>query len=472
MSTNYDVLERTFLVRLFHNEKVREQYTDDLLPQIFFNPVVRLGVFVIKKLVENNMRITAENVAMMANSPNEDIKIFKRKFSLSKVRSDEITDIIYDVALDSSDKMTGMVYDMLLSAAFNRFVKEAISDIEYWNSYGFEEYQPKIIARCKGVISVNNILHGRKNGKVDQLGDTMELINSDEEYISTSSTVLNSYIGGFTRGYVGAIIAKSSHCKSTWIDYNSVHTLLAGKVDRIDIITPEESAATRWRRVIAMIAKIPTSAMRQKTVKINQAHIDKVRELLGNRLFIHDDVFKYKDIIDLMSSLSTTGMIVLDHLQSIDYPGTGGAMQRMISNIPGIIEAEKRIAKHRYIPIINLSQVNDKVIQGSDRLMKAPRYWDAYGSSVLYQASREYLAFWYPYKDYEDSPISFADKPPSINDIQLAIEKSSFSRVARFMIGYDPERAMFYDTQKQLKRLEKMDFSPPIEKEITQLGLF
>lgn len=470
---NYNVVEKTFLVKLFYNEKVRNEYLGNILPQIFYNPAVRLAIYVIKTLFERKVIITMETITTFLEGTDDKLLTFKRKFNLFNVKTTDIIDILSDVELDSSGYMVDNLYEMLISSAFARFVDTATIDMIYWNGFQSKEYENRILARAKGIVTVHNILRRIGRKQRNQLQETLELVNSPEEYISTSSTVLNSYIGGFSRGYISVIIGKSSHTKSTWTDYNSVHTILTKKADRIDIITPEESAATRWRRVIAMVMKIPTTAMRQKSIKILPEHIARIDKLFRNKLVIHDDIFKYKDIIDLMESLNKTDMIILDHLQALDYPGGGSALQRMIGNIPGLINIEKRIAKHRNMVIMNLSQVNDKDIQRSDRTIKAPRYWDAYGSSVLYQASREFLSFWYPYKDFEDTPIMFTDNPPSINEIQLSIEKSSFSRIGKFMLRYNPEFATFQDYKKTLNRiLNKEDYIPPVEKEFEQLDLF
>lgn len=211
-----------------------------------------------------------------------------------------------------------------------------------------------------------------------------------------------------------------------------------------------------------MICKLPTSGMRLKTVKITDMHLGIVKEKLNNRLVIHDDVFKMKDIVELIDAMKVD-MIYVDHLNGIDYPGSGTYMERMIGNIPGLVDAQKRIAKTKHIPIINLSQVNDKDIQRSDRLMKAPRYWDVYGSSVLYQASREFIALWYPYKDQEDNPIMPETGAPSINDIRIHVEKSSFSKVGRMSLHFDPDYNLFSDVQKDVKKMEKGNFIPPQE---------
>ena len=467
---NSDVLERAYLVWMFHNPELRAKYLDKTLPSIFLNPQRRLLIFVMQKMTEENIDITVPNMALYIQNANEAVKNFMKRHKVKIMSEAEIQDTFHDMEITANISLFDMAKDYLLVYAFARFVEDKTTEIKWMNSYP-GDYESGIVASCRGVIKVYDVLHGRLQSKRDQLAEAMESINSDNEYVSTSSQVLNAHIGGWTRGYVGAVIAKSSHGKSTWTDYDTVHSLLSNKIGSAAIISPEESASTRWRRIICGVFKIPSTMMRQKTAQVTQQHIDKISEMFKDRLFIYDDVFKYKSIIDLMHGLKVD-KIVLDHLQAIEYPGTGDFLARMIGGIPGIIDFEKKIAKQRKNVIINLSQVNDKDIQRSDRLIKAPRYWDAYASSTMYQASREFLSLWYPIKDYEDNPIVFGSNIPTINDLQISVEKSSFSRIGKVKLFFDPEFNVFKD--KPSKSMGKGDYVPPKEKELdySQEGLF
>lgn len=463
---NSDVLERAYLVWMFHKPELRERYLMKTLPSIFLDPSKRLVLYTMQRMNEINMEITVPNITLYMQNPNEALENFIKKHKARRLTEAEISNLVYDMEITNDTSLFDMAKEYLITFAFARFVEDRMNDIKWWNSYP-GEYNNAIVGASKSIIKVYDILSGRLEIKRDQLAETMELINSDDEYVSTSSQALNAYLGGWTRGYVATVIAKSGHTKSSWIDYDIIQSLLTNKVKTVAIISPEESAATRWRRIIAMICRIPTTAMRQKTVQITQDHINVVRDKFKDRLFIYDNAFKYKDVIDLMQQIKVD-KLVIDHLQSIDYPGTGDFLARMIGNIPAIIDFQKKLAKQRNMVIINLSQVNDKDIQRSDRLMKAPRYWDAYGSSVLYQASREFLALWYPYKDYEDNPISFGAHAPTINDVKISIEKSSFSRIGKVELLFEPEFNTFRDKPKHIKG----DYIPPKEMDLSQGGLF
>lgn len=465
---NSDVIERAYIVWLFHNKDLRERYLSNTLPAVFLHPSRRLLIYVMQKLQEQSIEITVSNIALYMQNSNESLKSFLKKHKAKVLLEEDIQDMVTDMEITNDLSLFDLAKDWLVVYAFARFVEDRSTDIKWWNSYA-GEYEPHILAACRGVIKVYDMLHNRLSNKRDQLVETMELINSSDEYISTSSQVLNSFIGGWTKGYIGTIIAKSGHTKSSWADYDTVHSLMSKKITSAIIISPEEAASTRWRRIIAMVFKIPTSMMRQKTMQVSEEHIKKIREMFKDKLIIYDEVTKYKDIIDLMGTVKADKLVV-DHLQSIEYPGNKDYLSNMIGNIPGIIDFEKRLAKARKMAIINLSQVNDKEIQRSERLSKAPRYYDAYGSSVLYQGSREFLSLYYPIRDYEDNPIIFGKHIPSINDIQVSVEKSSFSRLGKMHMHFDPEFNTF--TDKSTKSLEKGDYIPPKEKSIDQIGMF
>jgi len=455
--------ERAFLVKIFHNEQLQKQYLDSILPGIFYDSQRRLVVYLMRQLREKQIPLTLENILMLQSDNDDQLISFIKRHKARLLEEEELQDILTPVDLDSSERFFNFAKDEILKASFARFIEDIITDIKWYNSYNRKDYHRTIIGKLKAGVKIHDIIYDNIDNHRDQLGETMELVNSTDEYIPTSSQVLNSFIGGFTRGYVDCVGAKSGHCKSSWVDFNILQNITSSKVGKVMKITPEEDAPTQLRRYVAMICKMPTSQMRLKLAKITSEHIAAVKEKLNEQLEIHDDVFKYKDIIELMHT-TKADMIYIDHINGIDYPGTGTYMQRMIGNIPGFISAEKKIAKAKHCSIVNLSQVGDKEIQRSDRLIKAPRYWDLYGSSVLFQASRELLMLWYEYKDYEDSiGLMPTETAPTINDVRVSIEKSSFSKLGKVKLYFDPETNIFMDSERSLNQLKKLDYNAPQE---------
>jgi hypothetical protein len=458
---NSEIFEKAYIVWLFHKPELREKYLEQTLPATFLDPTKRIIIFAMKKLTEQKVEITVPNLVLYITSNDQALENFLRKHKSKRPDESVIYSMIYDTEISASPDLFEQAKKYIINYAFARYVQDRITDIQYQNARPGQNNNI-IVGACRSIIKVHDILNGRIETKRNQLEETMSLVNATDEYVRTSSQKLNSLIGGWTRGYIATLIAKSGHTKSTWIDYDTVQSLLSGKISSASIISPEESASTRWRRIIAMICKIPTTAMRQKTALITEENIKHVKEILADRLFIYDEATKYKEVLELMNSIKTD-KIVIDHLQAIDYPGTGDFLMRMIGNIPAVIDFEKRQAKQRHQVIINLSQVNDKEIQRSERLIKAPRYWDAYGSSVLYQASREFLALWYPYKDQDDNAMGIQTGNFSVNDIRMSVEKSSFTSIGKVKLLYNPEYATFMDAE----HVKNQDYTPPEEK-----GLF
>ena len=457
-----DVYERAYILKLFHNSELQAKYLPDTYPNIFLNKEYRLIIYLMKQLYQKKIPITVDNMAMLTIAPDAHLYAFAKKHRLHLLSYEELHDIIYEPGYNTTDKLFDAARTEVLNRSFCRFTDDVTSEMRYLNSFANPKYQPVILGKARAVWKVHNLLYASEN-KRNQLEEAKHLINSTDEYITTSSQVLNSYIGGFTRRFVASVIAKSGHAKSSWVDYNVLHTLLKGKARKIVKITPEEDAGTQLRRYIAMICKISTTAMRMKSIEITNEHLNMVREKLKDKLVIIDDKFKYRDIIEIMHSLEDVDMLIIDHLQTIDYPGSRSAMENMIGGIPGLVSYEKKIAKEKNMAIINVSQVNDKDIARSDRIIKAPRYYDAYGSSILYQASREFLALWYPYRDWEDQMIN-PGIPPTVNDIQVSIEKSSFSRIGKVTLHFNPELNIF--TDKSTKQLAKLDYVAPVEQSL------
>lgn len=457
-----DVYERACILKLFHNQHLLVKYLDDIYPNVFLDRNYRLVIYLMKQLNRKKVAITIDNMVMLCVNPDEQLLAFVKRHNCKLLSYEELHDILYEPGYNTTDTMFEAAREEVLNRAFARFVEEVVSEIKYYNSYTRISYQPVILGKARAISKVHNLLYGLEKDH-NQLEEAKELINSNSEYVATSSQLLNSYIGGFTRKFVASVIAKSGHSKSSWIDYNILHNLSKGRIGKVVKITPEEDGATQYRRYIAMICKISTTAMRMKTIKITDEHIAIVEKALGGRLKIYDNIFKLKDIMEVMHSLEGVDMLVVDHLQTIDYPGNRSAMENMIGGIPGLVNFQKRIAKSKNMVIVNVSQVNDKDIARSDRIVKAPRYYDAYGSSILYQASREFLALWYPFRDWEDSIIT-PQKPPSPNDIQVSVEKSSFTRVGKMMLHFQMEYNMFAD--KSTKQLGQLDYVAPQEESL------
>jgi hypothetical protein len=441
---------------------LQDECLDQTLPGIFLNPQRRLLIFLMKALREKKMAITIDNLLLLQVQPDDTLKAFMKKHNVKVLTESELIDML-DIwqHTNCSDDMFEKIKTELLLMSFARFIEDILSEMKYYNGFMTDTAQNVVISKMKAGIKLHDILYGRVQNKRDMLKSAQDYINSDDEYIRTPSQVLNSFIGGFSRGYVNTLIAKSSHCKSSWTDFCIDDMIINGKVHKIVKVTPEEDSDVQIRRHIAALCKIPLTAMLLKTIKITDEHLKIVRDKLsvGNRLIIHDGFQKEDKIKEILNSINDADFIVVDHINGIDFPGHKGWLDNMISGIPGFIMFCKALAKRKNIygrkpSVLLLSQVNDKEIQRSERLIKAPRYYDAYGSSTLFHASRQMLSLWYPYKDKDESSVSYDHVPDTINDLQMSIEKSSFSSIGKIQMHFEPEYNMFRDASKKvLKKL-------------------
>lgn len=440
-----ELFETAFLLKIFHNEKL-QSWLDEIDPSVLYDRKKRLLFYLMRECRRLKIAVSVNNMMMISHEPDDKLKAFYVKHKTKPLEEGEMYDTLHQVEQDVSEKYFDESKKIVLKNSFRRFIDDVTSDLKQYNSYD-GLYEPYITATLRKGLKIYDFHYKRLGERRDQLDEMKEMVNNDDEYIATSSSVLNSFIGGFTRGHVDTIGAKSSHCKSSWADYNILQNILYGKVRRVDKITPEEKASLQLRRYAAMLCRLSTSQMRLKVRKITDEHIAVIKEKIGGKLFIHDGVFKEKDIREIMSTLDTD-MILVDHINKIDFAGRGTAMDNMIGGIPGFVNFQANLAQKRNCAIINLSQVNDKDIQRSDRLSKAPRFWDLYGSSALYHAARELLMLWYPYKDQEDTFSSFSvgsQHTYTINDLWITIEKSSFSKVGKVPLHFEPEYNIFTD---------------------------
>ena len=461
-----EIYEKIYIAKVYHNGKLHPEL-ERISPSLFTNTKRRYVVYLMKRLYEAKIAVTMDNMLIYSSRPDDHYLLFIRKTfkcdygeeAKHILKMDELSGILYDPVLDASDNLFDTIKDELHIMAFARFVAQQLEEIKYGISYHNKDSYADILARTKGIQTFHKLLFTNESTRRNQLEETKNRINSHDEYVPTSSQLLNSHIGGFTRGFVDAIIGKSGHGKSTWTDYNIVHTLRSGKLDEIVKISPEEPADFTWRRVISMVCKLSTTGMRNKLVKITDEHIKKVSEVLEKKLKIHDNVFKLKDIKEVIRA-TDADQLYIDHLQAIEYPGKSNPLMNMIGEIPGLILFQERIAKQKNISIINLSQVGDKEIARSERFSKRPRYHDAYGSSMLYQKAREFLAVYYPYKDYDENPQNFYGNMPTHNDYEIGIEKSSFSALGIVHLNFDYEYSIFSD---KITSKTKTDFTAKAE---------
>jgi len=214
-----------------------------------------------------------------------------------------------------------------------------------------------------------------------------------QAYLPTSSHILNSALGGWSRGFANSLIGKPSHGKSTFMTWDSVIGIMSKRLSDVDVISPEEPEETFWKRVFSIFLQIPSSVLRKGNYTITKEQVTALKKTFEGKLRFHEQN-KLVDVVDLLHSLSMKSEFIwIDHLNVVHYP-----KEDMYNGIITLVNEEKDFLRlNKDSVIVNLSQANTKKMLEKGRLV--PQKEDAYNSSVLEHAAREFLSIYYPYVD-------------------------------------------------------------------------
>ncbi len=198
---------------------------------------------------------------------------------------------------------------------------------------------------------------------------------------------------GWSKGYAASILARSGHGKSTFITNEIRHKIKKNIVDKVAIISTEEEENVFWQRMFAIECGLSLEGMRQGLIKISDSQIEAIQKIYGDRIIFKYEI-SYGKIIQFLYSLADVQFIVIDHLNAIDYPGRGNALQNMPGGIAKLITQEKKFLKmNPETAIVNVNQVKEKDLPNIRSYWKCPSYEMAYGSSTTYFAAREVAVF-------------------------------------------------------------------------------
>ena len=177
--------------------------------------------------------------------------------------------------------------------------------------------------------------------------------------------------------------------------------------------------------------------------------IKSMQKLFEGKLFFHEEG-SFSHIVDLMNSIDKSDFMWIDHLNVVRYP-----YGDMFKGIVRMVEEQKKyLINHSNTAIVNLSQPNTKKMLAAGRLF--PKKEDAYNSSVLEQASREFLSIYYPYVDATNPELQryFRRRPTKENLVQISVEKNSFGKVGVFDLEFQNELGIYKDIPKEKEKLD------------------
>jgi replicative DNA helicase len=432
------IYEKSVLIKLFHNKELQEKYLSDLLPAIFQDKKRKAIAFIMKKLNENKVPITVHNIVIVQRTPP--VIAFLRKEAISVLTEDEVANEVFDMEVNATPVFFEEAFKELFDLAFFSFCSESIGemgrDLEY-------RRLKSLLARAKAIPKVYDILYSRKLKEyTDPIDNAVSNINKGSAYQKFWSGKLNGVLGGWSKGWIGAVIGKPSHGKSTFMTYDSLQKIKRQMLDSILVISPEESPESFYTRVFAVEFGLPIKHLREGLIKITAEQKEKVKKLYSGKLIFRNAVM-YEEVIDITFAHKGIDYIWLDHINAVAYP-RGDAYNGIIS----LVNRQKEwLSSNSNSVIVNLSQVNTKTMKQRNRLFPAKD--DAYMSSVLEQAAREFLSLYYPYKDYidkEDGKSFIGKRSPRKDLIQVSIEKNSYGEIGILDFNYQAEIGRFADT--------------------------
>lgn len=392
-----------------------------------------------KKLSAENIVITPENLALAQTNPN--VIIFMRKHVIVKMNVDQIYNHLYDTEVSNNLELFNETFKELHNIAFATFVEVTNKEITYDLGYS---NPASIVARARAIDKVHKVIFKSKyKSYKDSIQLAAEAINKKDSYLRVWSNNINNLVGGWSRGFVGSLIGRTSHGKSTYMTYDTMYQIKSKKLDRVDIIAPEEPSDIFWRRIFAAELKIPVKKMIDGVIKISPQEIALVKNHYEGKIFFHE-LIRFNDIVDLIFTLKTE-YIWIDHVNAISYPNND-----QMNGIVALVNRQKQFLKENpETVIVDLSQVNTKEMKKKGRLF--PSKEDAYMSTVLDHAAREFLSIYYPYKDSTDKEeyIGFAGKHKKLNYspdlIQISVEKNSFGETGILDFRYLQDYGIFED---------------------------
>lgn len=427
---------------------------DKLLPGVFTNPAVQVLCWIAKILKQNNIKITYNNVSLFYIKEKYRINKFLKKLKV-KPSMEEVVNIIrpdiIEPAYESSQEFLEEVFENIKEDTFRRFALERADEIKRLTEYPGKVYE--ILANAKSLLKLHEIFSSIKIEE-DWITKSANALNT-VRIIPTAFKDINQYIFGWSRGYPNAILARSSHGKSTFISNEIRYQITQGL--KVALISVEENQETFWQRVFCIEFNISITELKLGMVKITEKQIEQIKEKYRNLSVYHTNMVYYNQVVLLLNKITKDNdLIFIDHINAIKYPGGGNDISNMPGGIVSLINAQKMIlAENKHCTIINVNQVSEKQIGNIPSYWKMPDYTMAYGNTVSYFASREWITLYYPYRDLINRPAEWTGvlDLPSPNDLYFAVEKSSTGTIGGGVLEFAPEYAKISDKFKKVPQV-------------------
>ena len=412
--------EKVILGAILNNNRYMEEVEGLLQPGIFYDSANRRIFSAMKSLREEGAPIDTVTV----------VDRMKRKKAFEK--GDDITVVEYSITISSPP--SSIRYHSILVTE-KAILRELINESHDLMNKSFSQNEDvfdlleqasskieRILTYAKGVASSRR--------PVEELAaQTANKINTEDDIVRTGFEFIDSRTAGLTRKSVSGVLAMPKHLKSTFSD-----ALAASIVEKQGlksaIISLEDPAEARVRRIIASRINVSLRAMRFKEVKVKVEDIVKVlKEHMKSRLFIFDkkDVLTPLDAVAVINE-TRPDFVVVDHIQKFKMD------DMVLGIIKAINELETSAVKHNCHVMIT-SQVNDKNVQ--QRQVKNPQASDAQWTSALYQSSSEMFGLFYPHQ-YEGGKNPF-----NTHILEFEILASRYAHaIGKIRLKVNPDKAL------------------------------
>ncbi len=449
---NKSEIEKIFIRRVILSNS---PLLDKILPGVFTEPAVQVLCWIAKTLKQSNIRVTYNNVTLFFIKEKYRIKRFMQKMKVAP-SLEEIVNIInpdiIEPQYETSPEFLEEVFESIKEDTFRRFAEQRAEDIKRLSEIPGKSYE--IIANAKAITKLHEIFSSIKIEE-DWITKSAVALNS-VRIIPTAFKDINHYIFGWSRGYPNAILARSSHGKSTFITNEIKYQLSKGL--KVALISVEENPETVWQRFFCNEFHISITDLKLGTIKITPEQIQTIKEKYGNLALYHANMVYYNQVLTTLNRIvKDMDIIFIDHINAIKYPGGSNDIANMPGGIVSLINAQKMIlTEHKQCTIINVNQVSEKQIANIPSYWKMPDYTMAYGNTVSYFASREWITLYYPYRDLINRPSEWVGviDLPSPNELYFAVEKSSTGTIGGGILEFIPEYAKILDRKKKFPQVQ------------------
>lgn len=291
--------------------------------------------------------------------------------------------------------------------------------------------------------------------KLDDLEAQWDENQSDVWGISSGFPSIDHLTGGFHKGEVFVLGARTSHGKTalaTQMMFSVVHQIAmeskeAGyQTGQVLGFSPEMAAHMLMLRQASVISKVPSSAIRTgQATEIQREAWDRAKKLLRHYdpyvvLKAQGDM-SVQEISTLVETKSKangieTKLVVIDYIQ---YLTSAAGRDNSYEQVSNVTKEVKDMANHLEIPVLLLSQLNRKAAQSQDDESEdVPELHELEGSGKIEARADTVGLLWRPNR-VTDQPDSEAQKA------LLRIGKNRNGPVGIVPLYYYPDLTRFRD---------------------------